>query len=112
MAERAVSEWVVAATSDGPFGWGFYCHRCTINVERLSYEEARSLAGAHVHRVEAGCGFCRDHLTAEQMLAEGLTLCRSCHDKVSELLAPAEPLTDDEWDDFKEIFEDEDVTWD
>jgi hypothetical protein len=86
--KRVVSEWVVTASGPGAFEWGFYCHRCDMHVERLTAEEARAIAGEHAHRVEAGCGLCRDGMTAEAMLAEGLTLCRSCHDAVSELLAP------------------------
>jgi hypothetical protein len=93
--ERVVKEWVVAPDGPGAFDYGFHCFVCDRHFERLSAEEARAIAGSHVHRPDAGCGFCRDGLTADQMLAEGRTLCRSCHDKVSELLAPAEGESDE-----------------
>jgi len=92
--ERVVNEWVVSAHGPGAFEWGFHCFRCDMHFERLSAEEARAIAGSHAHRVDAGCGLC-EGMTAAQMLAEGRTLCRSCHDKVAELLAPATDESDE-----------------
>ena len=82
--KRVIEGWVVTPGAGGAFDYGFHCHVCDMHVERLTFEEARGVAGAHLHRVEVGCPFCRDGLSAQEMVDRGLTLCGPCHGRLSE----------------------------
>ena len=110
--KRVIEGWVVTPGAGGAFDYGFHCHVCDMHVERLTFEEARGVAGAHLHRVEVGCPFCRDGLSAREMVDRGLTLCGPCHGRLSELLAPAEGMDEQ----YRELTEDEEraeeLTWD